>query len=34
VDLAKSVNPNVNFIIKYPNWYESYQETGYNPGKQ
>jgi len=24
----------VNFIIKYPNWYESYQETGYNPGKQ
>ena len=34
VALAKSVNPNVNFIIKYPNWYESYQETGYNPGKQ
>ncbi len=34
VALAKEVNPNVNFIIKYPNWYESYQETGYNPGKQ
>lgn len=34
VDLAKSVNPGLNFIIKYPNWYESYQETGYNPGKQ
>lgn len=34
VALAKSVNPKVNFIIKYPNWYESYQETGYNPGKQ
>lgn len=34
VALAKSENPNVNFIIKYPNWYESYQETGYNPGKQ
>lgn len=34
VDLAHSVNPNMNFIIKYPNWYESYQETGYNPGKQ
>lgn len=34
VDLAKSVNPKCNFIIKYPNWYESYQETGYNPGKQ
>lgn len=31
---AKSVNPNVKFVIKYPNWYESYQETGYNPGKQ
>lgn len=34
VDLARSINPKVNFIIKYPNWYESYQETGYNPGKQ
>lgn len=34
VDLAKSVNPKLNFIIKYPNWYESYQETGYNPEKQ
>lgn len=34
VRLAKTVNPNINFIIKYPNWYESYQETGYNPGKQ
>ncbi|MBQ4086579.1 MAG: hypothetical protein IJC54_08455 [Clostridia bacterium] len=34
VDLARSVNPKMNFIIKYPNWYESYQETGYNPGKQ
>lgn len=34
VDLARSVNPKINFIIKYPNWYESYQETGYNPGKQ
>lgn len=34
VDLAKSVNPSMNFIIKYPNWYESYQETGYNPEKQ
>lgn len=32
--LAKSVNPNMNFIIKYPNWYESYRETGYNPEKQ
>ena len=34
VDLARSVNPKMHFIIKYPNWYESYQETGYNPGKQ
>ena len=34
VALAKSVNPKCNFIIKYPNWYESYQATGYNPGKQ
>lgn len=34
VKLAKEVNPGLNFIIKYPNWYESYQETGYNPGKQ
>jgi len=34
VDLAREINPKMNFIIKYPNWYESYQETGYNPGKQ
>lgn len=27
---AKSVNPNVNLIIKYPNWYEHYQFLGYN----
>lgn len=31
---AKAVNPKMNFIIKYPNWYESWQETGYNPEKQ
>ncbi|WP_039767183.1 hypothetical protein [Caldicellulosiruptor sp. F32] len=31
---AKSVNPNVKLIIKYPNWIESYQETGYNPQTQ
>jgi len=30
VKTAKSVNPKVNFIIKYPNWYEEYQNTGYN----
>lgn len=27
---AKEINPNVNLIIKYPNWYEHYQDTGYN----
>lgn len=31
---AKAINPKMNFIIKYPNWYESWQETGYNPEKQ
>lgn len=31
---AKEINPKMNFIIKYPNWYESWQETGYNPEKQ
>ena len=31
---AHRVNPRMNFIIKYPNWYESYQATGYNPGLQ
>ncbi len=30
VDAAKRVNPKVNMIIKYPNWYDCYQETGYN----
>ena len=30
IDPAKKVNPNCNVIIKYPNWYEAYQETGYN----
>ena len=28
---AKRVNPKMNFIIKYPNWYESYHECGYAP---
>lgn len=31
---AREVNPKMNFIIKYPNWYESWQEVGYNPEKQ
>ena len=34
VAAAKAVNPKMNFIIKYPNWYESHQATGYNPGIQ
>lgn len=28
---CKKVNPDCRIIIKYPNWMESYQETGYNP---
>lgn len=27
---AKEVNPKINVIIKYPQWYESYNETGYD----
>ena len=27
---AKSVNPKVHIIIKYPNWYESFQGLGYD----
>jgi hypothetical protein len=27
---AKAANPKVNCIIKYPNWYDSYQANGYN----
>ncbi|MBQ9251059.1 MAG: permease [Clostridia bacterium] len=31
---AKAANPACKIIIKYPNWAESYQETGYNPAEQ
>ena len=31
---AKATNPNCRITIKYPNWAESYQETGYNPAEQ
>ena len=34
VSLAREINPGIRFIIKYPNWYESHQATGYNPGLQ
>ena len=30
IDPAKEVNPNVNVIIKYPNWYEAFPENGYD----
>ena len=31
---AKAANPKCRITIKYPNWAESYQETGYNPAGQ
>ncbi len=31
---AKKANPDCKITIKYPNWAESYQETGYNPAAQ
>lgn len=31
---AKAANPRCSITIKYPNWAESYQETGYNPAQQ
>lgn len=34
IGAAKKVNPNCKVIIKYPNWMESYQETGYDPESQ
>ena len=34
VDEAHKVNPKMKFVIKYPNWYESFPETGFKPGKQ
>jgi hypothetical protein len=30
VDAAKAVNPRVKVIIKYPQWYDHFQETGFN----
>ena len=27
---AKAVNPKVKVIIKFPNWYESFQNNGYD----
>ncbi|PYG88219.1 hypothetical protein LY28_01559 [Ruminiclostridium sufflavum DSM 19573] len=31
---AKSVNPDINMIIKYPNWYDHHQFNGYTPETQ
>ena len=31
---ARKENPGISITIKYPNWAESYQETGYNPAQQ
>lgn len=30
IDPAKEVNPKVNVIIKFPNWYEGFGENGYD----
>jgi hypothetical protein len=31
---AKAVNPKVDIIIKYPNWYEHFQGNGYDLAEQ
>ncbi|MDE6749010.1 MAG: hypothetical protein K2K21_08120 [Lachnospiraceae bacterium] len=30
IKTAKEINPDVNVIVKYPQWYEDYNETGYD----
>ncbi len=34
IEPAKAINPDCKITIKYPNWMESYQETGYDPASQ
>ncbi|MBE5804552.1 MAG: hypothetical protein E7316_08590 [Clostridiales bacterium] len=34
VAAAKEANPKCKCIVKFPNWYEAFQECGYNPGKE
>ena len=34
VRLAKKINPRIKMVIKYPNWYPYYQNTGYNLATQ
>ncbi len=31
---AKKINPKVRLIIKYPQWYDMYQERGYDVGRE
>jgi len=30
IETAHKINPKINMIIKYPNWYDDYQFLGYN----
>jgi hypothetical protein len=34
IDPAKKVNPKVKIIVKYPNWYDHFQNCGFNLEKQ
>lgn len=34
IDAAKLVKPSVRVVIKYPNWYETYEQFGYDVVKQ
>ncbi|MFW5988259.1 MAG: permease [bacterium] len=34
INPARKVNPNIKITIKFPNWIESFQETGYNTKDQ
>jgi hypothetical protein len=34
IDAAKQVNPRVQVIIKYPNWYEGHRQNGYDVARQ
>jgi hypothetical protein len=34
IDAAKQVNPRVQVIIKYPNWYEGHRQHGYDVARQ
>jgi hypothetical protein len=34
IDPAKQVNPRVQVIIKYPNWYEGHRQHGYDVARQ